>query len=97
MSVYPKKRRKLSKKESERKHAIRRAKERYNIDLTSGDIKQLIRAIQTGQATYVRRLSNRVTKWSIPVPKHLAEKSLYPEMIVVYDKERKEIATFLPK
>lgn len=77
-----------SKAYNQRMHAKRRLKERYDIDYTPSLRTILINTIQRGNARFLRRTSNRTTVWRILI----GSKSV----ICVYDKNRKEIVTFLP-
>jgi hypothetical protein len=69
-------------------HALQRAKERYSINLSIDDYLDLVRQIQNGEAKFVERQSNRVTLFEIQI-KNFA-------VVVVYDKKRHVIVTFLP-
>lgn len=69
-------------------HARRRAKERYNLELTQDLHRLLVRKIQDQRGTYLGRRSKRTSVWEVT---HL--KQTYK---VVYDKIRKVIVTFLP-
>lgn len=70
------------------KHAKRRAAERYDLELTEQDLHKLIRSIQSGEGQLIRRQSHRVSIWSVICQTK--------ECVVVYDKMRKNIASFLP-
>lgn len=75
----------MNKRKAQRIHAMRRGLERIGV---LPNISALVRQIQTGQAQFVRRQSNRVTHWRMEI----AGKPV----IAVYDKRRKMIVTFLP-
>lgn len=77
-----------TKTEAQNKHAKQRAMERYGIDLNRHKREQIIRMIQNGQAECVRKQSLRVSIFSV----QFEDK----EVIVVYDKQRKTLASFLP-
>jgi len=78
----------MNKKKAERIHSKRRAKERYNLDLTQ-DIRDRLRGkIKKQKGKFLYRKSLRVSVWEV---EH--ENKLYK---IVYDKLRKEIVTFLP-
>jgi hypothetical protein len=79
----------LSKHKAQILHARRRAKERFDLELTPKLRRQLIADIQAGRAWFVYRQSNRVSIWRVAVGKLTAR--------VVYDSVRKSIVTFLPK
>lgn len=75
----------MNKKKSQRRHAEKRAFQRYGfVPRRDGVIEQ----IQTGKATFVERQSLRITVWIVEV--------LGRPMKAVYDKRRKEIVTYLP-
>ncbi len=67
------------------RHARRRARTRYGVDLTDRDLDEMISEIQAGQAEHVEKQSNRVSVFIVR-----------DKFKVVYDKVRKSIATFLP-
>lgn len=73
----------MNKKQSQRIHAKRRAKERYGVELNSKDLKSLVTKIQKGDAEFVRKISLTRSVFIVDGRK------------VVYDKLRKNIATFL--
>lgn len=79
---------KNDKKHAQTRHAARRALERYGIEFTQHKREKMIKMIQTGEAQVVRKQSHRVTIFSL-----IFEEK---EVVVVYDKERKNIASFLP-
>jgi hypothetical protein len=78
----------LTKSQAERQHAKRRARERYGIAFNSQMNKNLIAQIQRGEARLVRRQSQRVSVWDVEIAGGPAR--------VVYDRDRKQIVTFLP-
>ena len=91
MSIYPRKRLGgLSKKIAERKHGTKRALQRYSIHLTRQIRTQIIGKIQHKDGVFIGKISNRMTIWKISTPD-------CSEVIVVYDKKRKELVTFLPR
>ncbi|NMB91712.1 hypothetical protein GYA37_02600 [candidate division WWE3 bacterium] len=97
MSIYPRKKKRLSKKQSQKIHAKKRAVERYGVSFNSKDILQLVKAIQNEKAEFVEKISNRQTKFKVFVPEELKNKCpKHSEVLVIYDKKRKEIVTFLP-
>jgi hypothetical protein len=79
----------LSKKEAQRRHAARRAAERYFLHLTASVRDEIIRTIQSGRSTHLGRASLRVSKHRVKLHDGLT-------VTVVYDNKRKEIVTFLP-
>lgn len=70
------------------KHAKRRAAERYDLEITENDLNRIIKSIQNGEGQLIRRQSHRVSIWSVICQTK--------ECVVVYDKLRKNIASFLP-
>ena len=77
-----------SKKESQIKHAIKRAKQRFELSLTKTDLIDIVRNIQNNiDCVFIKKQSNRV---SIFIIKYKDQ-----QYRVVYDKERKSIVTFL--
>lgn len=82
---------------SQRKHARKRLAERYGIEATTAFLKRLAGYIKQGRQVYtdgtsvslIERQSLRVAKYQIV---HAGEKYL-----VVYDRKRKELVTFLPR
>ena len=78
-----------SKAKNQKKHSKRRAAERYDLELHQDAEASIIRAIQGGEAKFIRRQSYRVSIFEV---EH--EGRTLP---VVYDRKRKTIATILPK
>lgn len=77
----------MNKKKAERIHAKRRALERYNLNVTE-EVRNVLKSkIVRGDGTFIRRTSRRVSVWEVAV-----DAAVYK---VVYDKQRKEIITFL--
>lgn len=70
-----------------RKHAKRRARKRYGIELTRDELEQLAEIIREGGAEYLWRTYDR-TVWKV---QHNGK-----ELIAVYELERDLIITFLP-
>lgn len=79
---------KNDKSAAQNRHATRRALERYGIELNSYKRQEIVSMIQTGQAECVRKQSHKVSIFSLQYENK--------EMIVVYDKHRKTLASFLP-
>lgn len=75
------------KEEAQRRHAARRAKERYNLELTEEMMKQIVSQIKRGLSEFVEKQSYRISLHRVIVGE------LFPT--VVYDKKRKVIVTFL--
>ena len=85
------KRRKAStrtKAKSQVVHAQRRALERYGLNVNEKTNRQFVNMIQAGKATLLQKQSLRVAKYRIEF-----EEKTY---IVIYDRKRKTIVTFLP-
>lgn len=74
-------------------HPIKRAKERYGVDLTEADIAGMVAKIEAGKACFVR---NEDRDRSSPVQQYVVtwEAKAYR---VVYDTKAKIIYTFLPR
>lgn len=87
MHVY-KKRKNLSKKESESIHAILRGVERYGCLLSRSDLHRIVKKIQSKDGMFIEKKTNRVTIWDVEYNKTIFK--------VVYDKKRKMVVTFLP-
>lgn len=68
---------------AQRIHAKKRAKERYGVDFTTSDLKNLIDKIQNRKALLIEKQSLRLSVFKVDI------------YYVVYDKKRKEIVTFL--
>jgi hypothetical protein len=81
----------MSIKSNQRKHAIKRAKQRYNLNLTPDQIRFMVAQIQAGKSKFVRSISNRRTL-------HIVKSGgLGGELLwALYDNTRKNIATFYP-
>ncbi len=84
-----KKKGKHSKDKAQYIHAQRRALERYDLEYTNELKEGIIAKIMNGNAAFVDRQSNRVSIFDVEVQ----GKSVR----VVYDKQRKNIASFIPK
>jgi hypothetical protein len=72
---------------AERRHAKRRARLRFDLDLTDEDLRQAVKAIQAGEAKHYETQSNRVTKFDLTLKGVLVR--------VAYDKTTKEIITVM--
>ena len=77
----------MSKRKSQLKHSLQRASLRAGADLKQHEYNKLLTDIQDGNAEFVERQSNRVTKFKVELEGK--------EFIAVYDKHRKVIVTFL--
>jgi hypothetical protein len=77
----------LTKRQAERIHAKRRAKERFNMELTPEMRDKIIGKIRQGKAILVERQSLRTSKYMLVVSDQL--------VLVIYDKNRHEIVTLL--
>lgn len=78
----------MGKKLAQRKHAKRRALERYDLALNRDDLRAWVKQIQEGQARKLEQQSLRVGKYVIT---HQGQ-----EVVVIYDRHRKTIVTCLP-
>lgn len=76
-----------SKRKAQFRHCLRRALERFGLRLTENDIWDIRAMIEAGQSRCVHKQSLRVSH-------HLLEYHDI-ELIVVYDKIRKMVVTFL--
>ena len=83
------KRRGLTKSQAERRHARRRAQERYGLEFNGTMNKAIIAQIQSGKATFVEKQSHRVSVWDVQIEDGALAR-------IVYDRERKQVVTFLP-
>lgn len=79
---------KNSKKDAQTKHARQRAMERYEIDFTQNKRETMIGQINRGEGRFLRKQSHRVSIFAMICDGK--------EVVVVYDKERNNIASFLP-
>ncbi|MEK9173528.1 MAG: hypothetical protein AAB594_03100 [Patescibacteria group bacterium] len=77
------------KTKSQRLHTKRRCFERFGIELSNADLKNIVSQIQTGHAIKISRRSNTAVIYLV---KH---NGIY--LPVLYDKSRHSIATVLPK
>lgn len=77
------------KKQKFRNHTKSRLNERYNVIFTNQDLKNMVELIKTGKSKIIKSFSNTRT----------LHKLIYKdiEMIVVYNKYYKEIATAFEK
>jgi hypothetical protein len=73
---------------NQRKHAKRRAFERFGLTLHADAQQQIVRSIQNREARLIRRQSRRVLVFEV---EHEGQK-----LPVVYDCKRKTIVTVLP-
>lgn len=71
--------------EDQYRHARNRAVERYGLSLTKELYQEMISEIQRGKASFLFKESNTRTHWLVK-----------DQFIVVYDRARRSIATFLP-
>jgi hypothetical protein len=76
-----------TKKRCQQIHAANRARERFGINLSQNDQQEICRMIRDGEASFVRKDSNRVSVFDV----------LFKEYVIraVYDKHRHSIATVL--
>jgi hypothetical protein len=78
-----------SKRKAQKAHARRRAAERFGICLTNESYRDLVRQIQSNQAKFVEKQSNRVTLWEVDFAGKKA--------VAVYDKSRHTVITLWDK
>jgi hypothetical protein len=81
----------LTKTQAIRRHAIRRAGERYGVDLSPkmhGELSAAIRANNDALAIFAERQSRNKTMWFVKLEQHWT--------LAIYDKIRGRIVTFLP-
>lgn len=71
-----------------KRHAKTRAQQRYGVCLTSDDLREIVHKIQDQEARFEERRSNRVSVFRV---EHNGD-----EFRVMYDRQRKQIATFIP-
>lgn len=77
-----------SKRGAQKRHAKRRARERYGLLINKIDVENMINDIQNNKGEFVYKSSNRATIWKLMCKGK--------EVLVVYDKLRGQIVTFLP-
>ncbi len=80
-------RKSTGKKRNQIKHARKRFKKRFQIDINDNQYIQIINKIQKGRAEFIRRQSNRVSVWDVDFEGKLIR--------VVYDKKTTAIVTAL--
>lgn len=78
-----------SKSKSQKVHTLRRCFQRYGFRLSKKGYADIVRQIQSGEARFVEKQSNRVSIFEVYCK---GEK-----IMVVYDCTRKTIASFLPR
>lgn len=76
------------KRKAQTLHALKRADQRYDLDLSPKDLGEIKYLIQSGNSRFLKKLSNSRTKHSVIYQDQL--------LIVVWDKTRHQICTFLP-
>ena len=81
-------RRSKGKRKAQIKHAKKRFLSRFDMVINDNEYIQMINKIQKGRATFVRRTSNRVTIWDVPIREKIVR--------CIYDKNRQVIVTVLP-
>jgi hypothetical protein len=77
----------MDKRESELRHATKRAKERYHLLLTRQDLDSIAKIIQQGGSVFSRKISNTRSVHDLQYEDTLIR--------VVYDKLRNCLVTFL--
>jgi hypothetical protein len=74
-----------SKKKAQQIHFSRRAIQRHGITAGENTQSEIIKQIQSGKATFIKRQSLRVTIWEVEVRGQ--------KIKAVYDKDRKQVVT----
>lgn len=82
-----KKRAKPNKVLGERRHAIKRCRQRFGINLTTREYEDISGQIKRGQSTFIEQQTNRVTL-------HIVEFNGVKAR-VAFDKKRSQIITFM--
>lgn len=77
------------KTQSQMKHAIRRAHERFDVTIFPHHLFEMVRKIQQGEVGFVRKQSHRISVWEVELPDGIMAQA-------IYDNQRKMIVTFLP-
>ena len=78
-----------AKRANQIRHAIKRAHERYGLNLEPKDLAELVRRIRQNEAVLVRRTSVRAAVYDAEISCHTVR--------VVYDRNRRSIVTFLER
>ncbi|MFA5152736.1 MAG: hypothetical protein WC554_09270 [Clostridia bacterium] len=81
-------RKQLHRKTLQRLHARRRARERYDLELTNADITRIVGAIRHGESVSTKKLTNTRTLHVVNFNEQM--------MRVIYDNKRHNVCTFLP-
>ena len=74
---------------NQKKHSLRRCRERYGLRLTNEDYRMLVQRIQCNGAKFIERQSNRLTVWETDLPDGQRAR-------IIYDSKSKQIVTALP-
>lgn len=77
----------MGKKLAQRFHAAERADSRFGIHYNRHVRREIIKQIQSQKATFIDKQSLRLSRWLVKVEDQ--------DVVVVYDKNRKEVVTFL--
>lgn len=77
-----------TKKQNERQHATRRAALRFGIHWNRHKLRQFKKDIANSKWPTIEKQSNRITIFSAVIDEQ--------KVAVVYDKQRKEVVTFMP-
>lgn len=78
----------MNKKRALRVHAKRRAQSRYGLTINKFRRRQIICLVQGRKGVFLKEHSKRVSEWKIVFEGK--------ELRLLYDRNRKEIITFLP-
>jgi hypothetical protein len=79
----------IGKRNAEIFHSIKRARQRYGLELSVADIESIAKIIRTRASERVKALSNTRVVHRLTYKKKV--------VLVVYDKKRHTLVTFLPK
>jgi hypothetical protein len=80
----------MKKRDNERRHARRRAAERYGIEVGKATRQEIVSAIQSGRAKLIHKRSHRAGTWDVVLSDGLIVR-------VVYDSRTHEPVTFLDR
>ena len=85
---YRKREKGPSKAQNLRRHAKRRAFQRYGISLNHVALRLIKKSIETHDADFIKRLSGRVTEWEVVIESKRVR--------FLYDSVHHEVITCLP-
>ncbi|MDO8659283.1 MAG: hypothetical protein Q7K54_01650 [Candidatus Parcubacteria bacterium] len=70
-------------------HSLKRAGERFGLNLGSHDYKKLVKQIKHGEADFVKNMSATISIWHVVLPGG-------KEAVALFDKELRVISTLMP-